>query len=316
MQSKGVRRARSGRTIQIPDHRRCIKSLTGMPRYLLFTDLDGSLLDNDTYSFDEAKPALHTLQSQDIPVILVSGKTRAEIEPLRERLDHQAPFIVENGAAVYVPIETFDFTPERSRRRSSYHVIELGTPYALLRDVLRQIETAVGTRLRGFGDLSVDEVMATTGLSREDALRAMLREFDEPFLVNGPPRLIEEICRQIVARDLSWTKGGRFFHLTGKNDKGRAADILLRCYRRQGRDHEEDNLETIGIGDSLNDLPLLLMVDHPILVQKPDGTYDPDINLPNLIRARGIGPTGWNRAVIELLQQVTEQMPDGRPLRI
>ena len=288
-----------------------------MSRYLLFTDLDGCLLDSDTYSFDEAKPALEALRAEDIPVILVSGKTRAEMEPLRERLGHQAPFIVENGAAVYVPLETFAFSPERSRRRLSYHVIELGTPYALLRDVLRQIEEAVGTPLRGFGDLSVDEVMATTGLSREDALRAMLREFDEPFLVNGPPKLIEEICRQIVTRGLNWTRGGRFFHLTGNNDKGRAAEILLRGYKRQRRlqDPPED-VETIGLGDSLNDLPLLLTVDHPVLVQKPDGSYDPDINLPNLIRAPGIGPAGWSHAVLELLRQASEEPSPNRSVNI
>jgi mannosyl-3-phosphoglycerate phosphatase len=284
-----------------------------MSRYLLFTDLDGCLLDGDTYSFEKAQPALHALRAEKIPIILVSGKTRAEIEPLRERLDHHDPFIVENGAAIFVPSDTFAFPLERSRRRASYHVIELGTPYALLRDVLRQIEEAVGTPLQGFGDLSVDEVMATTGLAREDALRAMLREFDEPFLVNGPPKLIEEICRQIVTRGLSWTRGGRFFHLTGNNDKGRAADILLRCYKRQGRLLDQlDDLESIGIGDSLNDLPLLLKVDHPVLVQKSNGVYDPDINLPNLIRAPGIGPAGWNAAVLELLRQASDEATYGR----
>jgi mannosyl-3-phosphoglycerate phosphatase len=124
-------------------------------------------------------------------------------------------------------------------------------------------------------------------------------------LVDGPSKLIEEVCRQIVQRGLRWTKGGRFYHLTGSNDKGRAADILLRCYKRQWRlDGLQDGVETVGIGDSLNDLPLLLMVDHPILVQKPDGSYDPDINLPGLIRAPGIGPAGWNHAVLELLKQV------------
>ncbi len=288
-----------------------------MSRYILFTDLDGSLLDNDTYSFDKARPALETLRLENIPVILVSGKTRAEIEPLRERLDHHDPFIVENGAAVFVPLNTFDFPLERSRHRSSYHIIELGTPYALLRDVLRQIEETVGTPLRGFGDLSVEEVMMNTGLSREDALRAMLREFDEPFLVNGPPKLIEEVCRQIVTRGLSWTRGGRFFHLTGNNDKGRAAEVLLRCYKRQGRlANQPDDIETIGVGDSLNDLPLLLTVDRPVLVQKPDGSYDPDINLPNLIRAPGIGPVGWNHAVMELLKQASEETSPGRSANI
>ncbi|MBI3356375.1 MAG: HAD-IIB family hydrolase [Nitrospirae bacterium] len=276
-----------------------------MTRYLFFTDLDGCLLDSDTYSFEAARPALDALRAINIPVILVSGKTRAEIEPLRQRLDHHDPFIVENGAAVFVPLNTFGFPLERSRRRSTYHVIELGTPYALLRDVLKQIEDSVDTPLRGFGDLSLDDIMDETGLSRENALRAKLREFDEPFLLDGPPKLIEEVCRQIVTRGLCWTRGGRFFHLTGANDKGRAANILLRCYKRHWQMNSlAEDPETVGIGDSLNDLALLLSVHHPVLVQKPDGSYDPDINLPGLIRAPGIGPAGWNQAVLELLNQV------------
>jgi mannosyl-3-phosphoglycerate phosphatase len=273
-----------------------------MRRYLLFTDLDGCLLDSDTYSFEEDRPALDALRAIHIPVIPVSSKTRAEMEPLRQCLDHHDPFIVENGAAVFVPHETFDVPLERSRRRSSYHVIEFGTPYALLRDVLKQIEEVVGTPLPGFGDLSLDEIMQATGLTRDGARRAKLREYDEPFLLDGPPALIEEVCRQIVVRGLQWTKGGRFFHLTGANDKGRAAETLLRCYRRQWRiEGGTEDCQTVGIGDSLNDLPLLLSVDRPVLVQKPDGSYDPNIDLPGLIRAPGIGPIGWNHAVLELL---------------
>ena len=135
--------------------------------------------------------------------------------------------------------------------------------------------------------------------------------------MNAPAKLIEEVCRQIVTRGLSWTRGGRFFHLTGNNDKGRAAEILLRCYKRQGRmANLPDDIETIGIGDSLNDLPLLLTVDRPVLVQKPDGSYDPDINLPHLIRAPGIGPVGWNRAVLDLLKQVTEESSSDQSVNI
>ncbi len=64
-----------------------------------------------------------------------------------------------------------------------------------------------------------------------------------------------------------------------------------------------EDLGTVRIGDSLNDLPLLLSIDCPVLVQKPDGSYDPDITLPVLIRAPWIGPAGWNFAVLELLKQ-------------
>lgn len=275
------------------------------PQLVVYTDLDGSLLDGDTYSFDAAKPALAALRSRGIPLVLVSSKTRAEMEPLREQLQHRDPFIVENGAAVFVPRDLFDFPLDRVRTRSPYHVIELGLPYHMLRDVLKQVEDAVETPLRGFGDLSVEDVMRVTGLPREDAVRAKQREYDEPYMLEGPPALVEEVCRQIVTRGLHWTKGGRLFHLMGENDKGQAATVLLRCYHRQQQmQGRPERIETIGIGDSVNDAPLLAVVDYPILVQKPDGSYDPDIHVPGMIRAPGIGPVGWNAAVLALLDQI------------
>ncbi|HEU4683789.1 MAG TPA: HAD-IIB family hydrolase [Nitrospira sp.] len=276
-----------------------------MAHLIVFTDLDGSLLDSVTYSFEPALEGLRALSERGIPLILVSSKTRAELEPLRERLHHQGPFIVENGAAVFIPQSTFDFPLERGRRKDGYDVLELGLPYHMLRDVLKQVEDAVETPLRGFGDLSIEEIVELTGLSATDAALAKQREYDEPYVLDGPSSLIEEVCRQIVTRGLRWTKGGRLFHLMGDNDKGQAAALLLRCYERQMRLHERTGrIETIGIGDSINDAPFLSMVDHPILVQKPDGSYDPDVHIPGMTRASGIGPAGWNEAILELLERI------------
>ena len=94
-----------------------------MAHFVVFTDLDGCLLDSVTYTYEPAAPALEALRAQDIPLVLVSSKTRAEIEPLRKQLDHHDPFMVENGAAVFVPRGLFDFPLERARARTSYDVI-------------------------------------------------------------------------------------------------------------------------------------------------------------------------------------------------
>ena len=56
----------------------------------------------------------------------------------------------------------------------------------------------------------------------------------------------------------------------------------------------------MGIGDSLNDLPMLLSVDIPVLVQKPGGVWE-EINVPYLYRVDGIGPEGWARAVEKII---------------
>lgn len=67
-------------------------------------------------------------------------------------------------------------------------------------------------------------------------------------------------------------------------------------YRRRAQEKGREIL-TIGIGDSLNDLPLLPVIDRPILLQRPDGSFDPSVQLPNLCYAAGIGPIGWNEAM-------------------
>lgn len=267
---------------------------------VIFTDLDGSLLDADSYSYEPADQALSRIADFQIPLVLVSSKTRAEMEPLRLRLQVQDPFIVENGGAVFIPRGYFPFSVEGAVIQSEYQVIEIGTPYAGLRKALKEVAVDLPSRLQGFGDMTVEEVAAHTGLSPSEARLAKRREFDEPFLLPAGTLTLEQLRPPVEERGLRCTKGGRFYHLMGANDKGTASLRLIEAYRRLAQARGR-TIVTIGIGDSLNDLPMLEVVDRPVLIQRSDGSYEPEINLPHLIRAPGIGPVGWNRAVLDLL---------------
>lgn len=178
--------------------------------------------------------------------------------------------------------------------------VALGTPYPALRATLHELQQELGTKLRGYGDMSVEEIAARTGLSPDNARLSQKREYDEPFVIEDPACPEERLVEAIAARGLRYTKGGRFHHLTGPHDKGLAVRYLIDCYRRQsGRGQAA--LITVGLGDSLNDLPMLEAVDRPILVQLTDGSYEPGIILPRLIHAPASGPIGWNRAMLSLL---------------
>ena len=72
-------------------------------RVVVITDLDGTLLDHDTYSFEPARPALARLKRDNIPLVLNSSKTAAEIIELRKMLGNHDPFVVENGTGIFVP---------------------------------------------------------------------------------------------------------------------------------------------------------------------------------------------------------------------
>ncbi|TAJ09908.1 MAG: HAD-IIB family hydrolase [Nitrospirae bacterium] len=274
-----------------------------MTRMVVFTDLDGSLLDAATYSFEAAREALAALRDRNVPLVLASSKTKAEMDVIRSRLGHTHPFVVENGGGVFIPAGLFHVPIPNATPRRGCQVVELGTAYAGLRRRLKEIAQVLGFEVRGFGDMSVAEVAERAGLDLSEAAAAKQREYDEPFVFDGPAERIEEFRRQAETRGLRCVKGGRFHHLMGRNDKGSACRLLIDCYRRQFKD-DQGSLITVAIGDSLNDLPMLAVVDRPVLVQKPDGSYEPDIRLPNLTLAPGIGPVGWNAAVLQLINRL------------
>ena len=74
-----------------------------MKKTVVFSDLDGTLLDESSYSFKDALPAVRLLQLRAIPLVLCSSKTRAEIEPCRLSLHNRHPFISENGGGIFIP---------------------------------------------------------------------------------------------------------------------------------------------------------------------------------------------------------------------
>ncbi|MBI1175379.1 MAG: HAD-IIB family hydrolase [Sideroxydans sp.] len=263
-----------------------------MKKILIITDLDGTLLDEATYAFDQALPALRHAKTHNIPLILCSSKTRAEIEVYRTQLGNSHPFISENGGGIFIPHGYFA-APVEGTTLDGYHVITLGMPYAEVRQRFIALREQLNVAARGFGDMTVDEVASLTGLDQEAAALAMQREFDEPFVFDTEPD--ERFLQAIEAAGLRWTQG-RIFHIMGRHHKGRAFTMLKELYQRQ-----YGTVSSIGLGDSLNDLPLLMAVDQPVLVRHEDGSCDTRIDIPYLLKTQQAGPAGWNEAVLQLL---------------
>ena len=76
-----------------------------MRNYIIFSDLDGTLLDHKTYTFDPALEALSIIKSRQIPLILSSSKTRAEIERIQSHLALKDPFIFEMDQVFFITIK-------------------------------------------------------------------------------------------------------------------------------------------------------------------------------------------------------------------
>jgi len=105
--------------------KRRYSAISRQTRTLVFTDLDGTLLDHDTYSWAAAAPALEELQRREIPLIFCTSKTDAEVQALRRAMGNSHPFIVENGGAIVIPPGFFRPVPP-FRRNSRALTLVLG----------------------------------------------------------------------------------------------------------------------------------------------------------------------------------------------
>jgi mannosyl-3-phosphoglycerate phosphatase len=265
-------------------------------RYVVFSDLDGTLLDHDSYSHEAAGPALEELRRRWIPLVFCTSKTRAEVEAARRDLGNQAPFIVENGAAIFIPRGYFRTAAAPSRNGEAYEILRLGVPYPQVVAALRRASARSGCKVRGFADMNTEEVARRCGLSRERAELAKRRDYDEPFvLLSESPAEIGGLLNQIEEEGLSWTRGGRFYHVRGRHNKGQAVRILTSLFRRA-----DPGVVTVGAGDGPNDISLLEAVDVPIWIPARHGRTEARAGSAWRL-APCSGPRGWNQAVLQVL---------------
>ncbi|MBJ7277465.1 MULTISPECIES: HAD-IIB family hydrolase [Marinobacter] len=259
------------------------------PRLLLFSDLDGTLLDHDSYDWSPAKPALERLAAADIPVVLNSSKTAGEIHAVREQLGNTAPFIVENGAAVIVPANCFGPGPEQ--------VQSFGASRDEVLTLLKECR-AEGFQFRSFADMSPAELAGHAKLSEPEAKLAKDRAGTEPLLWEGDEDSLARFREKLDEHDCRLVQGGRFLHAMGTFDKADGVRFLLGKYREH---FEQDRLIAIALGDSPNDQHMLEEADIAVIVR---GVHSESVSLPSQSRAiRSIraGPAGWNECVLNLL---------------
>lgn len=261
-------------------------------KYLVYSDLDGTLLNHDDYCFKEASEALSYLQLHSIPLIIVTSKTFSEVKPLQEKLNIKCPFIVENGAGIFIPSDSI--LAQNIPAHDSYLKISQAQSYLELRLFFKHLQQSYS--IRGFGDMEVEEVMELTSLDKEDALNAMKRDFTEPFVIEDSVA-IESLKDEANKEGLDIVKGGRFYHLISQEqDKAKAMQRLTHLFE----EYFNTSLTMIALGDSANDFTMLKAAHKSVLIPGYDGLYA-DLEAPNISKAPFAGPKGWNISLLEIL---------------
>ncbi|MGN8197166.1 HAD-IIB family hydrolase [Salinisphaera sp. RV14] len=263
------------------------------PRPVVFTDLDATLLDHDSYDWSPAAGALAALAARDVPVCLCTSKTAAEIRVLRRALGNSAPFAAENGGVVAVPRGYF--APEGASDPDDLVITTLGADRDKLRELAVALRQSEGYRYTGFGDMSVGQVAAATGLDREAAAAAKARDASEPLLWQDSEAAERDFAARAEAAGFTTRRGGRFVHLLGRADKGDALNWLRRRFAAAC-----GPILAIALGDSANDADMLAAADIGYWVARPDGSYQAPAT-GRIRHAPGIGPAGWAAAIQALI---------------
>jgi mannosyl-3-phosphoglycerate phosphatase family protein len=272
------------------------------PDRIVVTGIDGALLDPLTRDYDPARPAVEVLARLGVPLVLCSGRTRAEVTFVARIFGvGDAPIIVENGAVLLVPEGHLQGGVPGGELDGGWYVLRLGPPREQLLCALRGIATAAGVQVRLLSDLTSGERPRRPLPGSPLGLVPVPREHTEPFLLEREEDAAA-LGREAEARGLRLARGQSFWHLSGGADKGLAVRTLLSLYEREGRPPE-----AIGFGTWPMDLPMLRSVSRPIVLPVAEGRLDPELaeGLPGAERAWQAGPRGWNDAVLSALSQRT-----------
>jgi len=267
-------------------------------QFLVFTDLDGSLLDHHSYSYLDALPQLHMLEHLGIPVIPATSKTRLEIEHLRVALGNSYPFIVENGAAVFIPVGYFDTQPVATVEREGYWVREFSAPREKWLGILQALSSEFPREYDYFHHAGTAGIVRMTNLPEARAIEANQRGYSEPVQWLGDEARKAEFISCLQSRGASVLQGGRFLGVSGDCDKGRALAWLRQVYQQSKPDTVCHDL---AIGDSGNDCAMLEAAETALLVRSLVHKF------PDLQRADGVifstdyGPAGWAEGVARWL---------------
>ena len=248
---------------------------------LIFSDLDATLLDHNTYSFQEALPALQLIRKRKIPLILSSSKTYDEMIVIRKELSNHDPFIYENGSGIY-------FEDNK---------VSLGTSHSEISNLLQDLKKRFS--FISFYDLGPEGIQKETGLDIYASERAYRREFTEPLIWKDSEQKLSIFKQFLQQNNLTAAQGGRFLTISSTKNKG---DALLWVKKRY-ESIAKVKITTIGLGDSENDINMLDCADNAIIVRHPK-KLPPNINgHASLIITDAIGPKGWNEAIINILDE-------------
>lgn len=270
------------------------------PRVIIFTP--SNLLGFPTRDAHPASEALSEIERRNIPLVLSTRGTRAQLEPLRRKIGHGHPFVTEGGGGLFIPDGYFALRLEGAKRMGRYLCVPFGRSSQEAGEAVEDIAREARAEAVRYAEMNAREISRNTGMTERDAEGSREREFSERFFLAGNADLAVPSFERI-AGEQNWQirRSEPFWELSSGNDEGKAVRYLMRLYREALR----SRVRSVGVGTSVEDFSLLAASDQAFILPLNSDSFDEKLvsKLPNAARIDVPGTAGWNQTVLDTLSR-------------
>ena len=258
---------------------------------VIFTDLDGTLLDKNTFKFDKIEKYFRELLSKDIIIIPNSSKTEAELSDFNKQYNLNLSFIAENGSSIHGLNLIHKNLPEK--------MLLSKTTDEIYKIYKQNITPYLKEKITFILNLKSKEQEEIFSLPLDKMTLAIKRNHSIPIIFNGTESEKNELIKIMNDSGLTIQTGGRIINICGNVNKSKAISRTVELINTK----INDEIITIGVGDNQNDIEMLRHTDYACLV-KNDNFDSSLINIDNLIKSSEPSPEGWADVIKTAIQKI------------
>ena len=258
---------------------------------LIFTDLDGTLLNRDNFKFESTKPFLKELKKKNIIIIPNSSKTENEIIEFNNEADFQFPFVSENGSIIHnLNFLNQEFPDKIILARNTNEIQNIFD---------KNIHQDLKSKCKVISSLTISEQTQIFGLPENKLKQVFKRSCTIPIIFEGNNEEKLSLKNLLLKIGLDCMEGGRVLNLGDRINKADAMKKIIQMLETKFKFKPK----IIAVGDNHNDLEMLQNSDIPCLV-KNEKFLKKNLQIKNLIVSKQAAPEGWVEIVKLALEKI------------
>ena len=259
---------------------------------LLFTDLDGTLLNKKTFEFKAALDLIKNCKSKGINIIPNSSKTDLELNEICEDLGIPKVYISENGSCIH----GLNFLSKNLHQE----ICLSRNKQIIYKSFSDNVDVNLRQKCFILENESLKHQIEILGLPENKIHKALNRKFSFPFIFEGNKDEEIELKKIVKKNGLKIQFGGRVLNLGDEVSKGNAMQKFVSLLSKE----TEKNYILICVGDNENDFDMLDKCDYPCLVK--NGPLKKVSFKNQCIYSTQEAPYGWVEVVNETLNIINE----------